>query len=125
MRGLSELTPERIVAVDLDGRVLEGAERPPSEQFIHTRVYAARQDVGGIVHTHQTLATMFGVVGREILPILHVEAPLVARPIPIYPSPELIIDAELGDAVARALGAGPLVPPPQKGGSEGPDAPTA
>jgi L-ribulose-5-phosphate 4-epimerase len=104
MRALGELTPDRIVTVDLDGRVVAGSERPPSEQFIHTAIYRARPDVGGVVHTHQTLATAFGIVGREILPILHVESPLVARPIPIYPSPELITSSELGDAVAAALG---------------------
>jgi hypothetical protein len=36
-----------------------------------------------------------------------------------------IRSTKLGDAAARALGAGPLVPPPRTGGSEGPDAPTA
>jgi hypothetical protein len=36
-----------------------------------------------------------------------------------------IRSTKLGDAAARALGAGPLVPPPAKSGSEGPDAPTA
>jgi hypothetical protein len=36
-----------------------------------------------------------------------------------------IRSTKIGDAAARALGAGPLVPPPQRGGSEGPDAPTA
>jgi hypothetical protein len=36
-----------------------------------------------------------------------------------------IRSTRVGDAAARALGAGPLVPPPVKGGSEGPDAPTA
>ena len=36
-----------------------------------------------------------------------------------------IRSTKVGDAAARALGAGPLVPPPQMGGSEGPDAPTA
>ena len=36
-----------------------------------------------------------------------------------------IRSTKLGDAAARALGAGPLAPPPAKGGSEGPDAPTA
>jgi ribulose-5-phosphate 4-epimerase/fuculose-1-phosphate aldolase len=34
---------------------------------------------------------------------LHVESPLVARGVPIYPSPELIETPELGDAVAKTL----------------------
>jgi L-ribulose-5-phosphate 4-epimerase len=104
IRGLDRLSAEQVIAVDLDGSQLEGVDGPPSERFIHTGIYRARPDVGGVVHTHQTLATIFGAVGREILPILHVEAPLVARGIPIYPSPELINTVELGDAVAEVLG---------------------
>jgi hypothetical protein len=36
-----------------------------------------------------------------------------------------IRSTKVGDAAARALGAGPLVPPPERSGGEGPDAPTA
>jgi L-ribulose-5-phosphate 4-epimerase len=103
MHGLGSLTAERVVVIDLDGRLLEGDESPPSERFIHTEIYRARSDVLGLVHTHQTLSTIFGVAGREILPLLHVEAPLVARGIPIYPSPELVHTAEQGARVAEAL----------------------
>ena len=108
VRGLGTMTPERIVAIDLEGNLVEGEEGPPGERFIHTEIYRARPDVGGVVHTHQTLSTIFGVVGREILPLLHVEAPLVARGIPIYPSPELVHNAERGAAVATALGDHPV-----------------
>ncbi len=94
--------------IDLDGNMVAGTHHPPGERFIHTEIYRARPDVGGIVHTHQTLATMFGVMQREILPLLHVEAPLVARGIPTYPSPELIHDPERGAAVAAALGDYPV-----------------
>jgi L-ribulose-5-phosphate 4-epimerase len=104
IRGLSGIRAEHVATVDLDGGYLEGPDKPPSERFIHTGIYRIRPDVGGIVHTHQTLATLFGIVGRPILPIIHVEAPLVARPVPIYPSPELIDTVELGDAIAAALG---------------------
>ncbi len=103
IKGMNRLTAEQMVVIDLDGNLLEGDDPPPSERFIHTGIYKARPDVGGVVHTHQTLATLFGVVGREILPILHVEAPLVKRGVPTYPSPELIESAELGDAVAASL----------------------
>jgi L-ribulose-5-phosphate 4-epimerase len=104
IHGLDQLSADQIVTVDLDGRQIGGGDPPPSERYIHTGIYRARPDVGGVVHTHQMLATVFGSVGREILPILHVEAPLVARGIPIYPSPELVNTIELGDAVAAALG---------------------
>jgi L-ribulose-5-phosphate 4-epimerase len=106
IRGMDRLSAEQMIVIDLDGDLLEGQDGAAKERFIHTQIYKARPDVLGVVHTHQTLATIFGVVGRPILPILHVEAPLVARGIPIYPSPELIETPELGDAVARTLGDG-------------------
>jgi L-ribulose-5-phosphate 4-epimerase len=99
----ADLTAARVVVVDLDGNLVEGDEAPPSERFIHTAIYRARPDVGGVVHTHQVLATAFGSVGRPIEPILHVEAPLVAGGVPLYPSPELITTAALGAAVAATL----------------------
>ncbi len=108
IRAMGQITSDEIAVIDLDGNMVAGTHHPPGERFIHTEIYRARPDVGGIVHTHQTLATMFGVMQREILPLLHVEAPLVARGIPTYPSPELIHDPERGAAVAAALGDYPV-----------------
>ena len=104
MRVPADLTPDRVLSIDLNGDVVNGDEIPPSERFIHTEMYRARPDVGGVVHTHQIYATAFGSAGREILPILHVEAPLVADGVPCYPSSELIRTPELGAAVAATLG---------------------
>ena len=107
IHGMGEVGPEQTVVIDLDGNLIEGNEAkdgPPSERFIHTEVYRARPDVGGVVHTHQMLVTVFGVVERPILPLLHVEAPVLLNGVPIYPSPDLITDRERGEAVAKALG---------------------
>ena len=41
-----------LLVVDTDGNVLEGHGTPNSESWIHARIYAARPDVGGIVHAH-------------------------------------------------------------------------
>ena len=104
MRVPADLTPDRVLEINLTGEVVEGDEVPPSERFIHTEIYRARPSIGGVVHTHQVYATAFGSAGREILPILHVEAPLVHGGVPCYPSSELIRTPELGAAVAAALG---------------------
>jgi L-ribulose-5-phosphate 4-epimerase len=104
VHGMGDLGPEQMVVIDLDGNQLEGDDPPPGERFIHTEIYRARPDVLGIAHTHQTMSTVFGIVNRPILPILHVEAPLVARGIPTYPSPELVSTPEQGAALANALG---------------------
>lgn len=104
VKGMDGVRPEQLVTMDLDGTMLDGPAPPPSERYIHTAIYRARPDVGGVVHTHQTLATVFGIAGRPILPVLHVESPLVERGVPIYESPRLITTSELGDAVAAVLG---------------------
>lgn len=104
VKGMDAVRPDQLVTMDLDGTMLDGPAPPPSERYIHTAIYRARPDVGGVVHTHQTLATAFGYTGRPILPILHVEAPLVADGVPVYESPKLITSAALGDEVAAALG---------------------
>src|SRR5436190_581410 len=104
VKGMDSVLPDQLVTMDLDGTMLDGPAPPPSERYIHTAIYRSRPDVGGVVHTHQTLATVFGIVGRPLLPILHVEAPLVADGVPIYDSPRLITSAALGAEVADALG---------------------
>jgi len=54
-----ELTPERIVLVDLTGRVIEGDLRPSSDTPTHVELYRNFEGVGGVCHTHSTYATMW------------------------------------------------------------------
>ena len=53
------LTPDRIVLVDLDGRVVEGTLNPSSDLKTHLVLYRNFADIGGLVHTHSTFATAF------------------------------------------------------------------
>ena len=46
------LTPEAMVVVNLDGKVVEGKYKPSSDTFAHVYVYRHRPDVNGVVHTH-------------------------------------------------------------------------
>lgn len=104
IRGMAEMTSKHMLVVDLDGQVVEGDFAPPTETVLHTEVYRARPDVSSVIHTHQLMATAFGIVGRPILPLLHLESELVQRDIPIYPTAELVSRREQGAAAARALG---------------------
>jgi L-fuculose-phosphate aldolase len=54
-----DVTPEQILKIDLDGRVLSGSLRPSSETKMHLAVYKARPDVQAIVHAHPPVATGF------------------------------------------------------------------
>jgi L-ribulose-5-phosphate 4-epimerase len=103
VHGLHTMTADRMVVIDLEGKLLEGREEPPSEVFIHTEIYRARPDVLSVIHTHQPMATLLGVVGLPILPLLHVAAALVERPVPTFPCAELVVNPELGRALAEAL----------------------
>ncbi|MDX2972732.1 class II aldolase/adducin family protein [Kribbella solani] len=98
------IPPERMAVIDLDGRLIAGTDPPPGERFIHTAIYRARPDVGAIVHTHQPMATVMGIAGEPIQPILHVQSELVSTPVPVWECAKLVTDAELGADLAQALG---------------------
>lgn len=64
--GYTDLTPEDIVVVALDGNVVESRLRPSSDTPTHLVLYRAFPDIGGITHTHSTYATMFAQAGQGI-----------------------------------------------------------
>ena len=55
----NELTPDKMVVVDLDGNVIEGELNPSSDTPTHVYLYRQFENIGGIVHTHSTHATAF------------------------------------------------------------------
>jgi ribulose-5-phosphate 4-epimerase/fuculose-1-phosphate aldolase len=105
VRSPGELGADDMIVIDLDGNLLEGDDAPPSECFIHTEIYRARPDVHAVVHTHQRAATLLGVVGAKLLPVLHVPAVLTdGGDMPTWPCPVLVTRPELGRKLADALG---------------------
>jgi L-ribulose-5-phosphate 4-epimerase len=62
----NELTEEKMVVLDLDGKVLEGALRPSSDTPTHLHLYRAFPGIRSIVHTHSTYATSWAQSGRAI-----------------------------------------------------------
>lgn len=101
---LLEMTPEKVVMVDLEANPVEGKYRAPGETKLHTEVFKARPDVMGLVHTHQHLSTAFGASGKPILPMLGVMSAPCAKPLPIYHSSLKVVTSEQGADVARVLG---------------------
>lgn len=106
---LQKTTGKDVVMVDLDGKLIEGTGKPPAEVVLHGEMYRARPDVGGVVHSHQKWACAFGIAGARILPVLHPGiSSVVAKPIPVFDSAELITKPEQAREVARLLGNGPV-----------------
>lgn len=62
----ADMTPDLMVVVDLDGNVIEGGLRPSSDTPTHLVLYKAFPEIGGIVHTHSTWATLRAQAGAGI-----------------------------------------------------------
>lgn len=58
--------PEEIVVVDLRTGAWTGTLKPSGERKLHAAVYAARRDVGAVVHTHQNAASVFAAARRDL-----------------------------------------------------------
>ncbi len=61
-----DMKPSDMVVVDLDGNVVEGSLRPSSDTPTHLVLYKAFPEVGGVVHTHSTFATLWAQAGKDI-----------------------------------------------------------
>lgn len=64
----SELTPEMISIVDLEGKLIEGL-KPSSELEMHMILYRNREDVNAVIHTHPVYTTVLACL-REDLPAI-------------------------------------------------------
>ena len=103
-----DLTPENLVVVDLDGKVLEGVLLPSSDTATHLVVYRNRPDVSGIVHTHSTFATAFAAVGKPIPPVLTAICDEFGGMIPIGGFAPIGDDA-IGQEILRSIGQSPAI----------------
>jgi len=103
-----DLTPESMVVVDLDGKVVEGKHKPSSDTFAHVYVYRHRPDVNGIVHTHSTFATAWAAVGKPIPPVLTAICDEFGGPIPVGAYARIGGD-EIGQEIIRSIGDSPAI----------------
>lgn len=87
------LTPSRIdykkmeiedmVTIDLEGNVTEGFRSPTTEKEVHRLIYAARPDIGAIVHFHPLYASAMCASDSEIPCITEEMSQLIGGAIPI------------------------------------------
>lgn len=94
-----------LLVLDTDGNVLSGEGTPNSELWIHARIYAARPDVGGVVHAHPPACVCLTQIGQAHR-IVHNQGGGFVGGVPEYDRIGLIRTRELGDLLARKLGAG-------------------
>jgi ribulose-5-phosphate 4-epimerase/fuculose-1-phosphate aldolase len=108
-----------IVEVGLDCKpVAPNAPRLNGERYIHCQVYKARSDVQSVVHTHDLAVIPFGLAGIPLRPVV-AQAGFLPPETPLFEVREanrserqkgmLVLNANLGDALAKTLGANPVV----------------
>ena len=61
-----ELTPDKMVLLDLDSNIIEGTFKPSSDTPTHLELYRNFEAIAGICHTHSPNATMWAQACREI-----------------------------------------------------------
>ncbi|HAP7497513.1 TPA: L-ribulose-5-phosphate 4-epimerase, partial [Enterococcus faecium] len=61
-----EMTADDMVVVDLDNHIIEGKLNPSSDTPTHAVLYRSFPQIGGIVHTHSTWATIWAQAGLDV-----------------------------------------------------------
>jgi L-fuculose-phosphate aldolase len=101
------LSADDIVAVDLEGVLVEGDARPPLELPLHAEIYRARADVQAIMHTHPRWSTLLTMVGADYK-VVYAQGALLGN-IPVFGSPLSVTTREMGERVAATLDGGTAV----------------
>lgn len=98
----SALTADDIVAVDFDGRPIDGGPVPPMEFHIHSEIYRRRPDVNAVIHAHPLWSTLFSSTGKPVKPVIMQAA--VLGEIREFPTIASINTKALGEELATTLG---------------------
>lgn len=55
------LTPDHVIAVDLDGQVLTPGAKPSAETLLHCQIYRRFPDAGAVLHGHSVANTVLSL----------------------------------------------------------------
>ncbi len=80
-----KIDPQDVSVVTMDGVVLDGTRKPSSELDLHRIFYQNNPDVGAVVHTHSTYATLMACLAQPLEPIHYLIAYAGAMEVPCIP----------------------------------------
>lgn len=83
--GYFDTTPEDIVIMTLDGKIVEGSRKPSSEYGLHAVVYKLRPEARGVVHTHSTYCTALACMRQPLKAVHYVLASAGVAEVPCAP----------------------------------------
>lgn len=105
MVGFDEVTPTEFVEAGVDPTVRPHRLAPP-ELPLHQAIYAARPDVGGIVHSHAPAALVFGALDEPIVALSHEGALLCDHVSRFTDTSNTVLTIEVADRIAGSLADG-------------------
>lgn len=83
--GYFDTTPEDIVAMDLEGNIIEGTRKPSSEWHLHTLFYKNKPEARAVVHTHSKFCTTLATLRMPIKAVHYVIADAGTNEVPCAP----------------------------------------
>lgn len=92
-----------ILALDLQGEVVDGAARVPAEWPIHTVLHGKRKDALAVAHLHAPAATLFSLVERAYRPVT-LQGCIFADGVPLFDRPHLVRTVDQGKELAGVIG---------------------
>ena len=95
-----------MVVVDVNGYKAGGPKELnlPNEVKMHSCLLRERPDVNSVVHVHPRYTVLMSVLQEQMGPMCIEGMPLFSEPLPMFPSPRLIIHEKDGAEVARLMG---------------------
>lgn len=103
MRGFDDADPGDMLLCGIHHDAVLSPEAPP-ETPLHQAIYRARPDVGAIIHSHAEYATVFGATDLPLEPVSHEGAFFQGRIGRFDETSHTILEHEVAECVARALG---------------------
>lgn len=97
-----QLTPEKMLVVGFDGKVLEGNLKPSSGVPMHAMAYRLRPNANAVIHTHSTAATAHAIANKPIPLVLEAQHDMVGGAVPVARYARLGTQA-LANNVAAAM----------------------
>jgi len=98
-----KLSPDNLVVVDLNGKIIDGDLKPSVDMATHLYIYRHMPDVMSVIHTHSTYASAFAATGKPIPVCLTAMADFFGSDIPVG---ELVLIGEekIGKEIVNKIG---------------------
>lgn len=104
--GFDECAPQDVLRAKVDPAADRHPQLPP-ELVLHQAIYAARPDVNAIAHSHAPHTLVLGATDLEIRAVSHDGAMFEGRTPRFTLTSNTIVELEVAQAVAEALGSAP------------------